>query len=187
MKKSHYFAELIRSYCDEVDDLVTDSAGKSVLQQRLNDKRQAIDAILPMIEYSTEMVAVVFYNAFDFKSPGLMQQIVLSEPDDAEFVGWDTLKDELKVADWAAPLIEAALKVRGGDVFLVTAAALEYLRARPSSFAPEPELVEEDEGHYREENDDRDDGDGADAGDGNDLGEAGSEWLSEQGFETLDH
>ena len=175
MKKSHYFSELIRSYCDEVDDLVTDSAGKSVLQQRLNVKRQAIDAILPMIEYSTEMVAVIFYNAFDFKSPGIMQQIVQSEPDDANFVGWDALNDELTVADWAEPLIESVLKVRGGDVFLVTAAALEYLRARPSSFEPEPELVdEEDQG--------RDDDDG-DAGD---LSEAGAEWLSEQGFETLD-
>ena len=175
MKKSHYFSELIRSYNDEIDDLVSDSAGKSVLQQRLNVKRREITAILPMIECSPEMVAVVFYDAFDFNSPGLMQQIVLSEPDDADFVAWDELKDELTVADWAQALIAAALPVRGGDAFLVTAAALEFLRTKTSSFVPEPELLEEeDEG--------RDD----DEGDAGDLGEAGADWLSEQGFETLD-
>ncbi len=175
MKKSNYFSELIRSYNDEVDDLVTDSAGKSVLQQRLNVKRREIGAILPMIEYSTEMVAVIFYDAFDFKSPGVMQQIVLSEPDDSDFVAWDELKNELTVADWAQPLIESSLKVKGGDAFLVTAAALEFLRTKTSSFVPEPELVDEDE----QGNDD-------DEGDAGDLSEAGADWLSEQGFETLD-
>ena len=88
MKKSRYFSELGKSYSDEIDDLVTDSAGQSVLHKRLDDKRGAIDSILPMIEFSAEMVAVVFYDAFDFKSPELMQQIVQSEPDDANFVGW---------------------------------------------------------------------------------------------------
>ncbi len=175
MKKSRYFSELIKSYNDEIDDLVSDSAGHSVLQQRLNVKRREVAAILPMIEYSTEMVAVIFYDAFDFNSPGLMQQVVLSEPDDADFVAWEALKVELTVADWAEPLIEAALKVRGGDAFLVTAAALEFLRTRTSSFVPEPVLLdEEDQG-----NDDED-------GDAGDLSEAGADWLSEQGFEPLD-
>lgn len=175
MKKSNYFSELIKSYNDEIDDLVSDSAGHSVLQQRLNVKRHEIGAILPMIEYSTEMVAVIFYDAFDFKSPGIIQQIVLGEPDDTDFVAWDELKNELTIADWAAPLIEATLQARGGDAFLVTAAALEFLRTRTSSFEPEPEVVDEDE----QGNDDDD-------GDAGDLSEAGADWLSEQGFETLD-
>ena len=175
MKKSNYFSELIKSYNDEIDDLVSDSAGHSVLQQRLNDKRHAIGAILPMIEYSTEMVAVIFYDAFDFKSPAIIQQIVLSEPDDTDFVAWEALKDELTVADWAEPLIDAALQVRGGDAFLVTAAALEFLRTRTSSFEHEPEVVDED-----------DQGNDDDDGDAGDLSEAGADWLSEQGFETLD-
>jgi len=177
LKKSRYFSELIRSYVDEVDDLVTDSAGKSVLQQRLNDKRREIDAILPMIEFSTEMVAVVFYDAFDFKSPAIMQQIALSEPDDSDFVAWDDLKNELDIASWAEPLIESALKVRGGDAFLVTTAALEYLRTRTSFDAPLPETsADEDEGQ----------GDEGDDYGADDLSEAGADWLSEQGFETLD-
>ena len=66
MKKSRYFSDLDRSYGDEIDDLLTDSAGKSALQKRLNDKRREFDAILPMIAFSPEMVAVAFYAAFDF-------------------------------------------------------------------------------------------------------------------------
>ena len=177
MKKSRYFSDLIRSYNDEVDDLVTDSAGKSVLQKRLNVKRKEIDAILPMVDYSPEMVAVVFYDAFDFKSPGAMQQIVLSEPDDSDFVAWDDLKSELTVAGWAEPLIESALKAKGGDTFLVTAAGLEFLRTRTSSYEPEPELLDEEDQGNDDDDDESDEGD---------LGEAGADWLSEQGFEPLD-
>jgi len=175
VKKSPYFSDLIKNYIDEVDDLVTDSEGKSVLQKRLNEKRREIDAILPMIEFSPEMVAVVFYDGFDFRSPELMRQIVLSEVDDSGFVAWDELKNELTVSDWAAPLIESSLKVRGGDAFLVTTAALEFLRTRSSSEAPEPEYLNE------EESDKDDDEEGA-----GDLGEAGADWLAEQGFEKLD-
>jgi len=173
LKKSRYFSELIKSYIDEIDDLVSDSAGKSVLQKRLDDKRGEIDSILPMIEFSTEMVAVVFYDAFDFKSPEIMQQIVQSEPDDSDFVGWDELKAELTVSAWAQPLIASSLKVRGGDAFVVTAAALEFLRSKPSSYES-PAVEADDEGDERD-----DDGD-------EDLREAGADWLAEQGFETLD-
>ena len=170
MKKSRYFSELGKSYSDEIDDLVTDSAGQSVLHKRLDDKRGAIDSILPMIEFSPEMVAVVFYDAFDFKSPELMQQIVQSEPDDSDFVAWDELKTQLTVAAWAQPLIEASLKVRGGDVFLVTAAALEFMRSKPAAYEPPADVTDESEANDDEE----------------DLSEAGADWLAEQGFETLD-
>ena len=170
MKKSRYFSELGKSYSDEIDDLVTDSAGQSVLHKRLDDKRGAIDSILPMIEFSAEMVAVVFYDAFDFKSPELMQQIVQSEPDDSDFVAWDELKTQLTVAAWAQPLIEASLKVRGGDVFLVTAAALEFMRSKPPAYEPPADVSDESEANDDEE----------------DLSEAGADWLAEQGFETLD-
>ena len=170
MKKSRYFSELGKSYSDEIDDLVTDSAGLSVLHKRLDDKRGAIDSILPMIEFSAEMVAVVFYDAFDFKSPELMQQIVRSEPDDSDFVAWDELKTQLMVAAWAQPLIEASLKVRGGDVFLVTAAALEFMRSKPAAYEPPADVTDESEANDDEE----------------DLSEAGADWLAEQGFETLD-
>ena len=97
MKKSRYFSDLIKNYNDEIDDLVTDSEGKSVLQKRLNEKRREIDAILPMIEFSPEMVSVVFYGAFGFKSPEIMQRVVLSEPGDAGFLAWRELESDLTV------------------------------------------------------------------------------------------
>ena len=176
MKKSRYFSDLMRSYNDEIDDLITDSAGASVLQKRLNEKRREMKAILPMIEFSPEMVAVVFYDAFEFLSPETMRQIVLSEPSETGFIAWDELKDELRFAGWAEPLIDASLKADGGDACLVATAALEFLRTRSSSDAP----VVEDQ-NEEESGDDGEDGDGAD-----DLSEAGADWLSEQGFETLD-
>lgn len=181
MKKSRYFSDLIRSYNDEIDDLVTDSEGKSVLQKRLNDKRKAMDAILPMIEFSPEMVAVVFYGAFGFKSAESMLKIMLSEPGRSGFLAWSTLKKELTVADWAEPLIEASLKVQGGDAFLVTTAVLEFLRNKDTYVAPPPEPEVEKE---RGEEDGR--GDDGDENGEQDLSEAGADWLSEQGFEPLE-
>ncbi|OZA41216.1 MAG: hypothetical protein B7X81_14350 [Hydrogenophilales bacterium 17-61-76] len=126
MKKSHYFTSLLRSYLDEIDDLVTDSEGKSVLQRRLKDKRQEMDAILAMIDYSPEMVAVVFYDAFGFPSADVMH-------------------------------------------------ALEFLRNKDTFAAPAA----------RDEDDSEQDEDGDDD-EADDLGEAGSDWLSEQGFDNRD-
>lgn len=184
MKKSRYFSDLIKSYNDEVDDLFSDSEGKSVLQKRLNDKRREIGAILPMIEFSPEMVAVVFYDAFVFRSAEGMQRIVLSEPGRSGFPDWADLKNELTIADWAEPLIASSLKVQGGDAFLVTCAALEFLRNKDSYAAPAPEPAAEKEhdGEGNERN-------GNDEGDENgeqDLSEAGADWLTEQGFEPLE-
>lgn len=177
MKKSPYFSELIKNYIDEVDDLVTDSEGKSVLQKRLNDKRREIDAILPMIEFSPEMVAVAFYGAFDFSSAEIMQQVVLSEPGDSAFFAWSELESELTVSSWARPLIESSLKVDGGDAFLVTTAALEFMRGKDSASAP----MRESEAEAEQENDDDRDEDEMD-----DLNEASADWLAEQGFDPLD-
>lgn len=182
MNKSRYFAELIQSYNDEIDDLVTDSEGKSVLQKRLNDKRDAIDTILPMIEFSPEMVSVVFYGAFGFMSSEVMQQLILNEPDDAGFLSWSALEPELTIADWAEPLIEQSLKAQGGDTFLVATAALEYLRTKGST-APSASRHDGEE----ERSGDADDGEetGGDDEDRN-LNEAGADWLAEQGFDPLD-
>jgi hypothetical protein len=180
VKKSRYFSDLIKNYIDEVDDLVTDSGGKSVLQKRLNEKRMEMDAILPMIEFSPEMVSVVFYGAFDFKSNEIMQQVVLSEPGDATFFAWAELENELTVSAWAKPLIESSLKVDGGDVFLVTTAALEFMRGKDSLAAPMRESESEAESEKEDGNED-------DAEDGSDdLNEAGADWLTGQGFDPLD-
>ena len=181
MNKSRYFAELIQSYNDEIDDLVTDSEGKSVLQKRLNDKRGAIDTILPMIEFSPEMVSVVFYGAFGFMSSEVMQQLVLNEPDDAGFLSWSALKPELTIADWAEPLVDLSLRAPGGDTFLVAAAALEYLRTKASAApAASGRDGEKEQGGHA------DDGEESDGDEDRDLNEAGADWLAEQGFDPLD-
>ena len=52
------------------------------------------------------------------------------------FFAWAELESELTVSAWAEPLIEASLKVAGGDAFLVTTAALEFLRSKDSLAAP---------------------------------------------------
>ena len=171
MKKSHYFTNLLRSYLDEIDDLVTDSEGKSVLQRRLKDKRQEMDAILAMIDYSPEMVAVVFYDAFGFPSADVMHKLVQNEPEHAGFLAWAELEKSLTVSPWAEPLIAVTLNVQGGDAFLVTTAALEFLRHKDTFAAPAPAEEAGDE----EEDEETDD-----------LGDAGSDWLSEQGFDTRD-
>ena len=182
MKKSRYFSDLIKNYLVEIDDLVTDSGGKSVLQKRLNEKRREFDAILPMIEFSPEMVSVAFYGAFDFKSPEIMQQVVLSEPGEAAFFAWSELVSELTVPGWAEPLIESSLKAEGGDAFLVATAALEFLRGKDSVSAP----MREPEPESEVEKEDGDEGEEGDENGMDDLNEAGADWLAEQGFDPLD-
>jgi hypothetical protein len=180
LKKSRYFSDLLTSYLDEIDDLVSDSEGKSVLQKRLQDKRGEMAALLSMIDFSPEMVAVVFYDAYGFRSADVMQRLALSEPDLPGFLTWAELKENLTVAAWAEGLIESSLKVQGGDAFLVATAALEFLRNKDTFAAPAAEAEAGNAPYGKEEGDE--DGDG----EADDLGEAGADWLAEQGFETLD-
>lgn len=184
MRPSRYFSELIKSYFDEVDDLITDSDGKSVLQKRLNDKRREIDAILPMVEFSPEMVAVIFYGAFEFLSPEAMLGIVQSEPDDDDFPVWSDVATELTLKDWAEPLVEATLKAAGGDAFLVATAALEFWRTQGASAARASERLAEQQTDA-ENSDEQTDNDEYDS-DPEELSETGNDWLAEQGFDTLD-
>ncbi len=175
MKKSRYFAELANTYESEIDDLLSDSEGKAVLQARLKEKRGAFKAIVPMIAFSPEMVAVAFYSAFTFKDAALMGRIALSEPGDPDFPAWRELEKSLLLADWSAPLIKATLEEEDGDAFLVSTATLEYLRTHDSaSPAPAPSDTDREE-------DVRDDDE--DAGD---LAEAGNNWMAEQGFDSLE-
>ena len=186
MKLSPYFSNLHRAYSDEIDDLLTDSEGKSVLRQRLAVKRREIAALLPMIEFSPEMVAAAYFDAFGFSSAAMMQSIARSEPGMTGFVSWGELSKNLVIAPWALPLVEAALKVEGGGLFLVTTATLEYLRGPGGAgFAVAPAQSEAGEQATgpgeRDAYDERDEYSGNDP---EDLAEAGADWLAEQGFET---
>lgn len=173
MRISRYFSDLGRVYADEIDDLLTDSDGKAVLQKRLDVKRREIDAILPMIEFSPEMVAVAFYDAFTFLSAPKLQATAQAQPGESGFPKWSTLAKDLQVAPWAAPLVAATLKADGGDVFLVATATLEFLRRNGQvGVAALPESESDSDGASDEEDD------------APDLAEAGADWLAEQGFET---
>ena len=175
MKKSHYFAELNATYSSEIDDLLSDSEWKTVLQKRLKEKRDLFGEILPMIEFSPEMVAVAFYDAFGFKDNAVLARTLLSEPERVDFPAWKELKKSLTVAAWAEPLIQEALSNEAGDQFLVTAAALEFMRLRDVADVP----AASDEAEATERGDEDDD-------EGGDLSEAGNDWMAEQGFDSLE-
>jgi hypothetical protein len=175
---SPYFSDLYANYEAELEDLSSDSEGRSVLKKRLNEKRQQIEHILPMIEFAPEMVAVIFHNAFSFNSPKVMQNIIFSEPEGYgdDFIAWDELKEHLTIAPWAETLIAPTLNADGGDFFMVMAATLEFLRNN-GSHTPH---AQSDETEHEEDNDDDEDG-------ALNLNESGSDWLNEQGFESIDN
>lgn len=176
MKKSRFFAELSETYASEIDDLVSDSAGKTVLQSRLKEKRDEIHAILPMIEFAPEMVAVAFYEAFGFKDSALLLRAVTNEPGHPHFPQWNVVKGSLSIADWAKPLIEAALREEGGDTFLVTTVGLEFLRLKDTGNI-HAAAHDESEKHDSDDEEDEESGD---------LSEDGADWMSKQGFDSLD-
>lgn len=174
MKKSHYFYELSAAYEAEIDDLFSDSEGKSALKARLKEKRQALKAILPMIEFSPEMVAPVFFDAFSFANKSLLQQLIQTEPDDGDFPAWATLAEHISLADWASPLLEHVLSEPAGDAFMVSVVGLEFMRLNTGTTA----ATEQDSSQAERNLDDGDDED-------SDLAEAGDNWLAEQGFDSF--
>ena len=185
MKKSNYFFELLKTYLVELDDLMMDSGGKKVLQKRLDEKRGAIDALLQMLEYSPEMVAVIFYGAFDFKLPKVMRQLALIDPDELDLPEWAELEQSLVVEAWAQPLIAKALDCDGGDAFMVCVAALEFMRTHDRHTEPSSNQATDDESNSNaEERDEARDEDSDDESNNEDLGESGHNWLEQQGFDT---
>ena len=181
MKLSRYFAEHSPAYDAEINDLLSDSEGKNVLEKRLREKRSQIDFLVVMMEDSPEMLAAAFHQGFKFTSPRTMEELAAMEPQ--KFPSWFTLDTAIQLTPWADALADRVLVEPGGERFMATAAVLEYLHSRvdPSLAAAR----EEDEGRDDEDGEDRADQDDADEGEnmpGN-LEEAGADWLSEQGFD----
>ena len=175
-----YYRDFLQSYQAELDDLFSDSDGKNVLEKRLAEKRKSFNDILSMIEYSPEMVAVAFFNAFSFLRKDTVHQAMHSVPGDDGFPQWEDFAQSLHIKEWAQPLIAACLKTAEGNAFLVKTAVLEFLRVNASAFAG----GDYDEADEHEESS-RDRFDDEDLDDREDLGEAGGDWLSEQGFDPL--
>jgi len=186
VKKSYYFAELSSSYDAEIQDLLNDSEGNSALKLRLKEKRQELKSILPMIEFSPEMVVPVFYDAFSFPNPKAMAAAVMCEPDDGDFPSWADVSAVVKLESWAAPYLAAVLAEGAGEEFMVTAACLEFIRKFDQS-APQSASKNDDDEEESGDEENRgslnSDEDGDD--EGRDLAEAGDDWLGEQGFDSL--
>lgn len=172
-----YYLDILQSYQAELEDLFGDSEGKNVLEKRLSEKRKSFNDILSMIDYSPEMVAVAFYNAFSFVKKETVHQVMRSLPGERGFPLWAEFSKTLHIKEWAQPLIASCLKTAEGDVFLVKTAVLEFLRVNASALA---ESDREDETSHRDGSDDEDGDDERE-----DLSEAGGDWMSEQGFDSL--
>lgn len=187
MNITPFFLELRSAYQSEIDDLTTDSEGRDVLRQRLADKRKEVAFLVLMMEASPEMVAVIFHQAFEFRAPAVMDNLLSLEAD--EFPEWHSLADVVLVAPWARELAQTVLKEPGGEWFLTVAAALEYMAGKPA-------LAQAAQGESDDEDDEDDDGfEALDADDeraaSDESGakarkEAGDDWMVEQGFDRKD-
>lgn len=166
---SPYFEDLAERYGYELDDLRSDSEGKDVLNKRLRDKRQSFKALLPMLEDAPEMVAPAFHGAFRYNDRRILGRAADTLPGMGAFPRWSEVAGTLTIAPWAQPLIDMCLEEADGDAFLVTSAVLDWLQTEDIR-RPQASMAAEDD-----EDDDTED-----------LGDAGSGWMSEQGFDAVD-
>ncbi len=191
MSMSAFFRALHNAYQAEIDDLTSDSEGKDVLRQRLQEKRSQLTFLSQMMETAPEMVAVVFHGGFKFKLPAVMEHVLTLESD--EFPDWDSLADAVQMAPWASKLADVLLKQPMGDWFMTVAATLEYLYQRPSphqqDHANDEEPAEHTDHGSRSQARHLDHGHDFDADDDHahrtdqDHDEASADWLEGQGFD----
>ncbi len=174
MNISNFFTDLRSAYQAELEDLSQDSEGKDVLKKRLADKRGEIDFLVKMMELSPEMVAVVFYQAFTFSKPAVMDDLLSFEAD--ELPDWTGLAQDIQIAPWAKGLVDKVLGEPGGQRFLTLAALLEYMAGKPVTQAA----------HAADESDDEEeefDGDAEERADAKARKEAAEDWMVGQGFD----
>jgi hypothetical protein len=183
LKTSRYFATLIETYRTDMQGLAVDFEGRQVLDRRLTEKRKGFASLLPLAVEMPELAAPALHRAFAFTTGHDAERLLLDTP--GRLPAWATVRSMLTIQSWAQPLIEQALKIKGGETFLVIAALLDhaYLVADKTA-APETEEGSSDEdGKGRRESGDSDGDDGEDQGD---LSEAGGAWLEQQGFDRLE-
>jgi hypothetical protein len=185
MKISPLFRDLYVSYQAEIDDLQQDSSGADVLKQRLQKKQQQIDALLPMISFSTEMVAAAFHGEFTFLKAPIWEKI--SACDESSLPSWASLVSSVRLAPWTSKVLPKILAYTGGEVFFIKTCVLEFLLSQHARVATPVEAEYDDDTeqidgeHLSDEYDINEESvDGEDK----DLGDAGSDWLEQQGFDT---
>jgi len=174
MNISPFFTDLRTAYEAELDDLTFDSEGKNVLVRRLADKRGEIDFLVKMMELSPEMVAVVFHQAFVFRRPPVMDDLLGFEAD--ELPDWSGLAAHIQIAPWAQELTDKVLSEPGGEWFLTVAATLEYMAGKPiAQVAQAGDDEDEDEEEF--------DGDAEEREEAKARKEAAEDWMVGQGFD----
>ena len=178
MTISPFFTDLRSAYEAELDDLSHDSDGKDVLKKRLADKRGEIDFLVKMMELSPEMVAVVFHQAFAFKAPAVMDDLLSFEAD--ELPDWTGLANDIQIAPWAQGLADKVLSEPGGEWFLTVAATLEYMAGKPVTQAAQAD--DDDD----EDDEEEFDGDAEERADAKARKEAAEDWMVGQGFDRKD-
>ena len=176
MNISPFFTDLRSAYQAELDDLSQDSEGKDVLKKRLADKRGEIDFLVKMMELSPEMVAVMFHQAFVFRLPAVMDDLLRFEAD--ELPDWTGLANDIQIAPWAQVLADKVLSEPGGEWFLTVAATLEYMMGKPVAHAAQDDDESEDDEEF--------DGDAEERADAKARKEAADDWMVEQGFDRKD-
>jgi hypothetical protein len=176
MTISPFFTDLRSAYQAELDDLSQDSEGKDVLKKRLADKRGEIDFLVKMMELSPEMVAVVFHQAFTFKVPAVMDDLLSFEAD--ELPDWSGLAADINIAPWAQDLVDKVLSEPGGEWFLTVAATLEYMAGKPVANAGQADDEED-----KDEDSEEFDGDAEERADAKARKEAAEDWMVGQGFD----
>lgn len=197
MSISPFFHGLNSAYQAEMDDLTSDSEGKNVLRQRLAAKRKELTFLRQMIEISPEMVAVVFNQAFQFKRPSVMEDLVSRESD--ELPEWDSLADTVVLQPWAQVLAQEILKEPMGEWLMTVAAGLEYLYTKPGkpmaathdADGDEDGDADADDANADEKTDQDQSDDRYSEGDDSERSarrreEAGQDWMESQGFDRKD-
>ncbi|MCX7278162.1 MAG: hypothetical protein NTZ15_12710 [Burkholderiales bacterium] len=170
MKLSRYFADHARAYDAEMDDLVSDSEGKNVLEKRLKEKRSQVDFLVHMMDDSPEMLAAAFHQGFSFSNTKSMDALVALEPE--EFPDWAELLKTIQLAPWAKTLAARVLNEPTGERFMSIAACLEYLYTRADDRGAAVDEPEDDEEDFDPEEQDA-----------RDREDAGAAWMEEQGFD----
>lgn len=179
MTISPFFTDLRSAYEAELDDLRQDSEGKDVLKKRLADKRGEIDFLVKMMELSPEMVAVVFHQAFAFRAPAVMDDLLGFEAD--ELPDWTGLSNDIDIAPWAQALADKVLSEPGGEWFLTVAATLEYMAGKPVA-----RTAQADDDEDKDEDSEDFDGDAEERAEAKARKEAAEDWMVGQGFDRKD-
>lgn len=183
MSISPFFQHLRSAYEAEIDDLASDSEGTHVLPKKLAERRKELSFLLSMLELSPEMVAVVFHQAFRFKSTAAMNHLLSHESEDMP--EWESISDTIEVIPSARMLVNQVLEQPAGAWFMSVAAALEYMYGRPDSRAAAHSDDDEDERDGDHEGDD-DEGLDEDEREARLREEEGAAWMVEQGFDHKD-